>query len=165
MSLGHLISTCLDLSVVRAFHRTPLVHSKTQHTNTHLSHLCPKKTQRSELCGGGYIGRRGHWSRAMPWPGTNDPRRATWLAPVGQGVIGPGQSHGPGPMTRTGPGPMSLATGPGPMAQAVDPGGVIGLGSVCARDQWLKPLTLFLLVAHGGKPKCRQRCDEVWPMV
>ena len=44
---------------------------------------------------------------------------------VRRGVIGPGQCHGPGPMTRAGPGPMSLATGPGPMAQAADPGGVI----------------------------------------
>ena len=147
MLLGHLISSCLNLSVVRAFHRTPLVHNKTQQTSTHLSHLSPrKKIKKGAGCGVVYIGRRGHWSRAMPWPGTNDLRRATWLALVGQGVIGPGQSHGPGPMSRTGPGPMSLATGPGPMAQAVDPGGVIGLGSVWARDQWPKPLTLFLLV-------------------
>ena len=49
-------------------------------------------------------------------------------------------------MSRSGPGPMSLATGPGPMGQAVDPGRVIGLGSVWARDQWPKPMTLFLLV-------------------
>ena len=61
-------------------------------------------------------------------------------------MAGAGRARGPGPMSRTGPGLMSLATGPGPMAQAVDPGGVIGLGSVWARDQWPKPLTLFLLV-------------------
>ena len=135
MSLGHLISTSLDLSVVRAFHRTPLVHSKTQHTSTHLSHICPKKKQISELCGGEYIGWRGHWSRAMPWPGTNDPRRDTWLGAGRQGVIGPGHCLGPGPMSPTGPGPMSLATGPGPKGPAADPGRVIGLGSVWARDQ------------------------------